>query len=246
MKNIEVLGEENANIMLGNAQKRRQYLDDFEDLPFENDTISQFEMRQLRSVNALLVSMLEKCEREFQSLELIFGKDGQTNPEGFVKAKKDVERKIISDAMTTFDKLDVWTSKFSTESQGTGEDLTETPDDSIYYMTRSGASLRFKMANRDKGIVKVIQPIMEKVFFENIQYDISESPKEGYFVKEYATQDFLNTLKGDPATADYKSSIKKFRRNNKLEIPRLENIKYQHEGSPVNKIHFERSVSPKA
>jgi len=32
---------------------------------------------------------------------------------------------------------------------------------------------------------------------------------------------------------------KKYKRGDKTEIPKLENIKYDHNGSPVNKIYFE-------
>lgn len=171
-------------------------------------------------------------------METTFGRDGEKNPEVFVRARTEIEQKVLSDLMVIFDRLDVWVHKFSTESQGTGENLTETSKDSIYYMSSSGASLRLKMSNRNQGVSKVIQPIMEKIFFEKPGEEIVETPKLGYFVREYTTQDFLNKLGEESIDSDYQSSIRKYERGDKIEIPKLDNIKIDHEGSPVNKIDF--------
>ena len=227
-------------IIKSQAEKKIKYLETLKDLPYESEIISLVELKQLQSVNLLLAIATERCEKEIKSLELMMGEGGQKNPENFERAKSDIEQKVVSDIMAALDKLDVWAYKFSTESQGTGEDITETPDDSVYYMTSFGASLRLKMANRDKGIRKVIQPVMEKVFFEKIGEELSETPKIGYFVHEYATQDFFDKLAANSIEGDYRSSIKKYKRGNEIEIPKLENIKYSHGGSPVNKIYFEK------
>ena len=238
-KEPEMFGE----IIKDIANKKTATLKELKKLPFECDKISLAEMEQLRAVNAFLSSAIEKYEKESKSLELIFGKDGQKNTESYKKAKKDIEQKRISNIMTDLDSLKVWSHKFSSESQGTGENLTKTPDDSLYYMSHSGASLRFKMANKGKGLKKIIQPIMEKIFFERVRkgkIEILETPKLGYTVCEYATQDFFDQLEKDSVDSDYKSQIRKYKRGDKIEIPKLENIKYDHEGSPVNKIYFEK------
>ena len=222
------------------AEQKKKYLENLKGLPYESETIPLIELKQLCSINSVLADSIERCGKKVKSLELTFGKNGEKNPEGFATAKNDIEQRVISDIMATLDKLDIWSHKFSTESQGTGENLTETPDDSVYYMTPSGVSLRFKMANRDKGIREVIQPIMEKIFFEKIGEGLSETPKTGHFVHEYATQIFFDQLTAASIESDYQSSIKKYKRGSEIEIPKLENIKYSHAGSPVNKIYFEK------
>lgn len=223
------------------ADRNKKYLESLKDLPFECDTIPSADFKQLRSVNALSKAAVEKYERESKALEFIYGANGQLNPEEFLRAKKGMEQKIIFDLMSVFDKLDVWSYKFSTESQGTGDNLRETPDDSIYYMTSHGVSIRFKMANREKGIEKVLQPMMEKIFFMRYRdEDLSETPKLGYHVTEYATPEFFDALRNEVAGEDYKSSIRKYKRGDKTEIPKFKNIKRSHDGSPVNKIFFSK------
>ena len=226
------------NIIKDLAEKKRRYLESLKNLPYKSETFPVAELKQLRDVNLFTNFAIERFESEIKLLETTFGKDGEKNPGAFVGAKNEVEQRVLSDLMATLDRLDVWSHKFSTESQGTGENLTETPNDSVYYMSSTGASLRFKMANRNQGVRKVIQPIMEKIFFEKPGEEISEMPKLGYFVREYTTQDFLDKLGQESIDSDYQSSIRKYERTDKLEIPKLDNIKIDHEGSPVNRIDF--------
>lgn len=226
------------NIIKGLAEKREKYLESLKDLPCKSEIFPVAELKQLRDVNLFINFAIERFEQEVKLLETAFGKDGKNDPEAFEKAKNEVEQKTLSDLMATLDRLDVWSHKFSTESQGTSENLTETPNDSVYYMSLSGASLRLKTANRSQGVKKVVQPIMEKIFFDKPGEAVSETPKLGYFVREYATHDFLNKLEEETIDSDYQSSIRKYERGNKIEIPKLDNIKIDHEGSPVNKINF--------
>ncbi len=226
------------NIINELAEKKKKYLESLKDLPYKTEVFPVAELEQLRDVNLFTNFAIERFENEIKLLETTFGKAGENNPEAFVRAKNEVEQKVLSDLIATLDRLDVWSHKFSSESQGTGENLIETPNDSVYYMSSSGASLRLKMANRNQGVKKVIQPIMEKIFFEKPGEEISETPTLGYFVREYATQDFLNEFKEESIDSDYQSSIRKYERGGKIEIPKLDNIKIDHEGSPVNKIDF--------
>ena len=226
------------NIIKELGEKKKKYLDGLKDLPYKSETLPITELKQLQHVNLFTNFAIERFENEIKSLKTAFGKNGEKNPEAFVKAKNEAEQKVLSDLMTTLDRLDVWSHKFSTESQGTSENLIETPNDSVYYMSSSGASLRLKMANRNQGVKKVIQPIMEKIFFEKLGEEISETPKLSYFVREYATQDFLDRLTVEPSENDYQSPIRKYERGGKIEIPKLDNIKIDHEGSPVNRIYF--------
>ncbi len=230
------------NIIKDLTEKKKKYLESLKSLPYKSETFPIEELKQLQHINLFLNFAMERFENEIKVLEMDFGKNGQKDPDSFTKAKNDTEQRVLSDLMITLDPLDVWSHKFSTESQGTGENLTETPNDSVYYMTSFGASLRLKMTNKivnkGEGIKKVIQPIMEKIFFEKPGEEISETPKLGYFVREYTTQDFLDKLAVESTDSDYQSSVRKYERGGKIEIPKLDNIKIDHEGSPVNRIYF--------
>jgi ribonucleotide reductase alpha subunit len=234
------------------SEKREQHKKELENFPFEQQTIPIPEIKQLHLVNSFLEKTMEKYKKELELISgLISEKDSQISLEVFAKVKK-LEQKTISDVIDGLDQLDIWSYKFSTLSQGIAEDLEKTssertPDDSIYYMTPSGASLRLKMANRNRGAKTIIEPIMEKIFFEKVGADgkdLSEVPKIGYNVVEYATQEFFNLMaaKDTKIGSAYKSSIKKYNQGGKIEIPKLENVKYSHEGSPVNKIFFKKQV----
>ncbi len=217
------------------VERKETYLEGLKDLPYESELFSVVELKQLQNVNLFTNTAIRTFNNEVGSLGV---NSSDYYSEGFVKEKNEIEQRVLSDLIITLDHLDIWSHKFSTESQGSGENMIETPNDSIYYMSPSGASLRLKMANRNQGIDKVIQPIMEKIFFEKLHEEISETPNLGYFVREYATRDFFDLLAGGSIDDDYQSSIRKYERGGKIEIPKLDNIKYSHEGSPVNRIDF--------
>jgi len=44
----------------------------------------------------------------------------------------------------------------------------------------------------------------------------------------------------DSIESDYQSSIRIYERGDKIEIPKLDNVKISHDGSPVNEIYFEK------
>lgn len=106
------------NIIKELAEKKRKYLESLEDLPYNSEIFPVAELRQLQHVNLFTGFAIERFENEIKSLEITFGKSGQRNQEGFEKAKNDIEQKVLSDLMATLDRLDVWSHKFSTESQG--------------------------------------------------------------------------------------------------------------------------------
>lgn len=89
-----------------------------------------------------------------------------------------------------------------------------------------------------RELKKLSSRLWRKYFFEKSGEEISETPKLGYFVREYATQEFLDKLTAESMDSDYQSSIRRYERGGKIEIPKLDNIKIDHEGSPVNRIDF--------
>ncbi|PIZ00755.1 hypothetical protein COY62_01190 [bacterium (Candidatus Howlettbacteria) CG_4_10_14_0_8_um_filter_40_9] len=138
------------------------------------------------------------------------------------------------------DSLDMWTAKFSTECSGGRSEgpLETTPDDSVYYMTSKGISLRLKKANRGKGLGQVIQPFFEKIVFVSSENrDVVERPELGFSVREYITRDFFNLQNQSSANEDYHSGLKIYYKNDRIfYIKTPDSAPEKHEGDRVNKI----------
>ncbi len=220
------------------ADRDRKALERLEQLPSENFVIPRKELETIRAIREILLGYMSYIEEQRLSYE--------NNPMLFPQVLRggEQEQEVLRNMMNFLDKYDdIWLCKFSTESQGDGKNLSETPNDSIYYMTNSGASIRFKMANLKEGIECVVQPFADFIYFESPEEGASEIPKLGYFTQEYFTQEFTDLIKGDEKPEeDYHSSIRKYYNNGKLEdVPKTSKIKFQHNGSPVNRIFFENN-----
>lgn len=219
------------------AEKKKRYLEKLEQLPFKQEKFSQQELRRIRGVNLWLKGLLKKIE----GIREAHLKNPQLFPDQLRGGH--YEKELLDKIFSSLDRWDdIWQCKFSTESQGDGQNLTETPNDSIYYMTHSGASLRFKMANMEKGLAKVIQPFAECLYFDSPEEGLSETPKLGYFTQEYFTREFMDQASSEePVGQDYQSLIKKYYHDGKfVAAPKNEKIIFDHNGSPVNKIFFEK------
>ena len=119
------------------------------------------------------------------------------------------------------DALDLWVSKFRTECAGGASGhlplQPSSPDDSVYYVTPSGATLRLKMVQRDRGTASVIQVFMEKILFLNsIENITSETPRVNYHVYEFASPS-LNSAIESGNMAEYHPALDVFRENGNLE-----------------------------
>jgi hypothetical protein len=225
------------DILNEHAKKKKAWLEKIEQLPFEQSTFSKDELITVRALTRVLNDYLDKFEKQ-KSMNDKISQSFSSFPKG-----KEHEFKVLTAMMNMLDKCDhVWSSKFSTESQGTGKDLVETPNDSVYYMTKSGASIRFKMANLEKGIRRVIQPFAEFIYFHNPELGNSEAPKIGYFTQEYFTQEFEDMCtRKEEIDGDYQSSIKKYYQDGRfVAAPKTDKVTFQHNGSPVNKVYFEK------
>lgn len=90
-----------------------------------------------------------------------------------------------------------------------GEVGKATDDDSIYFMTPEGASLRLKRYNMKTGdITKVIQPFMERIVFEDDQSKVFFEPNIGLTVEEYLSPEFLALQKGDEVPDVFESKVR--------------------------------------
>ena len=218
------LGDDILRITRQHKERSRQYAESLIGLPFSCLVISGKEFGQLKIINYWLKKIMEQCEKEFTS---------QSHDSR--KTLRGIEMGIIPEVMRELDELDVWTCKFSTGNPKIS------CNDSVYYMTASGVSLRLKMAARYEEGERIIQPLMENIhFLGSDKSDLSEDPKMEYITIEYATQDFLEMLTISKAGSDYHSTIRIYNRNGKIEIPKHGNIKYSHGGNPVNHIYFIR------
>ena len=221
-------GDDILRIARQHKERSKQYAESLIDLPFSCQVIPGKEFDQLRVINYWLKKTMEQCEKEFQS-----------QPLGSRKTLKDIEMGIIPEVIRELDKLDIWTYKFSTGGP------KRSPNDSIYYMTESGVSLRLKMAARYEEGERIMRLLKENVHFLG-DAGLSEEPKLQYTTEEYATQEFYDQLEELKTGRDYHSTIRKYKRNGKIEIPRPTNITRSHVGNPVNHLIEKEQKNNKA
>jgi hypothetical protein len=165
--------------------------------------------------------------------------------------KRIAETGSLESLITYLDNRGFWLAKFGTESSGglgMSEPLQEPDnDDSIYYMTESGATLRVKRAVIKEGLDKVVQMVMEKALFFGPDGEISEVPKLGYKVREYLTTSLLDALEsGD--FSKYKPKIDIYRKDRNIgAVAKLDeetgriNLTANHTGDRVNKVYMSGS-----
>lgn len=137
------------------------------------------ELEQIRQVNLWLQQILSKTKQK------------QTeNPQ---KYKNEVhEKNVINLIMNGLDNIDLWMYKFSTSNRAKPQDdLRPKETDSIYYITPSGACLRFKMI----------------MFIKNNHYS-ENSDEHGlhYVVQDFATFAYFKTRYGGSNTPIIKDS----------------------------------------
>ena len=194
----------------------------------------------------------------------------------------DFENSQFEKLLEFIEKYPIWKYKFSTnyaftlgqyhdfDFKGDGSESREVDEyqafagqgrDSIYYVSKSGMSLRLlKNQLLDKGIRVVLQKPQEFVLFlnirekqrndldifekfsdiEGINYQnmpaeiVSTEPKLGYNVVEYSTLDFNQKI---DSSKDFESKIKTSRDGNKIIVEDYDDI---HTGHQVNRIYFKK------
>ncbi len=151
--------------------------------------------------------------------------------------EKNTDLKDICDFL---DSLDIWAYKFTTGEEKTNE------NDSLYYITSSGVSLRLKMANKEKGLPEVIQPFMEHISFMEETYYPSETPKLGLVTSEYCSNEFYDIQKQNEVNEPFESKVKKYYKDGKLYfVEKPKNLYHEHAGNPVNKTFFSTTIDSK-
>ena len=233
------------------GQEKREAEAYLETLPYETETIPADELKQVITINGVLDAAIRTYDRRIADLRTQHREEG--NPNTFQDLVDEINRETFHGLIKVFDKLDIWSAKFSTDSGGDARQAPEQNprEDSIYYMTSSGICLRlkavnlplgFKRENLEADIRGPIQPFNEKVFFVGRGGKFSEKPEIGLEVREYTTIGFNRILRDKKVDGDYQSSIKTYhQQDGKLvAITKPKDLYCHHEGHLVNKIFFER------
>lgn len=141
------------------------------------------EIQELFQIKNQINNFIEQINREPQPKTL--------------KDKINLVNKYILKLIKYLDSLSIWEYRFSTENNTT-PNQEKLSNDSIYYISKKGISLRLKIEDNVFGLEKVINPFMEKLFFVSPdEKEISFVPKQGYIVKEYSTQEFDNLFSSE-------------------------------------------------
>lgn len=131
-----------------------------------------------------------------------------------------------------------WKYKFTTENVSGiyGNQLKHTSDDSLYYVTQGGISLRLKRSAFVEGLAAVIQPFFEKIIFKSPETGlISEVPIVGSFVIEYRSDEFMVMIDRDAAAVDFESPNQIYIKDGRIFYIKS-NDRYSHIGDRVNGI----------
>lgn len=118
--------------------------------------------------------------------------------------KEEFSRMKLRELISRLDQHDVWRHKFSTECSGGATDSIplqsyNSAEDSMYFMTESGSSLRLKVIELKSGLRKVAQPILEKCVFSHGEV-FKEIPEIGGRVYEFSSRAFEEAVEKGETT----------------------------------------------
>jgi hypothetical protein len=145
-------------------------------------------------------------------------------------------RKYLTQTISYLDNLTIWQHKFTTRNEDSTKSEEELADtDSLYYVTKSGQSLRIKKYDLIKNwLSQSIQPFMEKIFFTGEDQASSDIPETRRYVVEYYTDEFISDQTKADAT-EFKSRIRKYEKDGKtIYLNPIDG--HMHRGYPINRI----------
>ena len=211
--------------------------------PFQN-VVEQFKAQREKSLGELQKSLEgatieqkifshEEMEELIKLRQLLSAAMDKLLKDGGYSIEK--ARDTFAKVQKAIDPLSLWKTKFSTGTIGESDQ-----GDSIYYTTPSGISLRFKMANVEKDVHKVIQPFMENISFEKDHAHLSKPlPEIGLDVTEYCSKEFFDAQCQPQASGDFESQVKIYSRADGLNyVVPPEHLFHRHPGNQVNHIFF--------
>lgn len=208
-------------------QKRDTLLRELERLPKHRETYKKRELESILEVEKRLQGFVD----EFDQITKKIPKDSSEYQE--------LCEQYINQVIQYLDQQNFWNHKFTTENAGgasADQPLEYSDDDSVYYVTQSGISLRLKRSISNLGLRTVIQPFHEKIIFGLPNSDLKEDkPLIGGRVKEYRSDEFREILKGDRVSEDFTSTNEIYTKNGKIFFV-ASNDRNPHEGDRVNQI----------
>lgn len=207
-------------------KKRDRLLLELSKLPVHHEIYSRQELMSIVKVNKRLLGFIE----DFNLTTKYFSK-------GSPEYKKQCDR-YIERVIEYLDSENFWAYKFTTENAGgapSSEPLSFDIDDSLYYTTQTGISLRLKRSISDRGLDDVIQP-----FYETITFVLPDSslmvakPMVGAHVREYRSEEFRTILNIGQIEEDFESPNEIYLKDGKIFF--VNSNLGPHEGDRVNKI----------
>lgn len=213
------------------TEKRDRFIRELEKLPHHRETFRKQKLENILRVKKQLQIMVKDFDRAASRLS-------KGSPEYQALCQQYIKR-----VMQGLDRESFWTYKFTTENSGgasSKEPLSYSTDDSVYYVTRSGISLRLKRSISEEGLGTVIQPFFEKIIFGLPNSELSATePLVGSRVTEYRSNEFQDLLNQERIFGDFESMNDIYLKDGKIFFVKS-NDRNPHEGDRVNEILMTR------
>lgn len=215
------------------ARKDRDRLQAVEGAQKKSEVYSHYEAARLRKVLDQALAVVMDFEKKNSTLKI-----GSAD---YITAA----RKVVLEITKYLDASDVWSKKFTTMIGGGMTDTLELSDeDSKYYLTKSGLSMRLKRAALADGLSlkDVIQPIAELILFRNPQSgdgqeEYSRIPKIGWTTIDYITPEFGKYIGAKKQELDFQSPLVTFEKKGYIVAVAGPKDVWIHHGHRVNMIY---------
>jgi|JI8StandDraft_1071087.scaffolds.fasta_scaffold190001_1 hypothetical protein len=187
------------------------------------------EINALKIVQKKINSLIENFEKRFNAFSP--GSD-EYRKQAFL---------AINEVVAYLNSLSIWQAKFSTSpGSGTDESYKErTHEDSLYFLSDAGPSIRIKRAAMSDGYTfrQAIQPFMEIILFRppGERYHYFNKPEVGYTVIDGRSMDFKALFADSvPATDTYTLRMNPMVKNGTIVGFTAPEDAWVHDGNRIN------------
>jgi hypothetical protein len=204
-------------------REERKSLNRLESLPYDINEVNPEELHMVRNIFQVLQRHVSDVIENVKTQTL--------------EEKAAAYRESLAEIIKWMDGRD-WAAKFSTSVRDDFEDLSEHGDDSLYYMTASGITIRLKRVMFDEGFDQIVRSPKEKCFFRERGSGIFlPQPKVGCYVEEFSSPEFIEAMEGN--TDVVKSSLRLFK-NSDGSYAGARSKGIRHPGHAVNRIFWSK------
>lgn len=211
-------------------QQKRERQAKLEQSEQSRDIIPAQELKNLAEIRRKI--------REYKKIDRLNRESLSTN----LQKKLTSQETILRVFKYLFDNLDTWQYIFTSGDSGIYD------DDSFYFVTKSGVSLRVKLASleEDNGLDHSVQPFMDKIFYNKWsggKKERIEKPKLGFTVEEYLTEKFYALQDSpDAGSTDHQSEIIRYTApDGSLDFSPASKVWHHHNGHEVNYILWDKN-----